>query len=298
MPRSNLYKKIERYGLTRETRDRAAAGLGQGDGRDRSRDRAAGTGSPRRRAGARSASARSPAAAPGAAPAAPAAGIGGHHLALGAARAGPRGGAAALALPARLRSPGRVLPRRRRHHRAGRRPGRDFELGEPARARPRDLACWSIAVGRQRGGERDPAAHRLCARDRTWTLRAAAPAPRRPVRPLRHRRPDQPDSPADTDALRHLNLQGEWPRPSRTSSAATGWLRPPAPISRTATRRTRRPDRPLPRLRPARRGRRRPLGRATGFAHLVADAGARARATCCAGWATCWSSGRRRSPTR
>ena len=35
MPRSNLYKKIERYGLTRESHDRAAAGLGQGAGQDR-----------------------------------------------------------------------------------------------------------------------------------------------------------------------------------------------------------------------------------------------------------------------
>ena len=61
--------------------------------------------------------------------------------------------------------------------------------------------------------------------------------------------------------------------------------------------RHRRPDRPLPDSDAARRRRGGPLGQAR-LRALVAARRRRRAATCCAASATCWSSARRRSPTR
>ena len=218
MPRSNLYKKIERYGLQRESAmtgpaadwDKELAAI------DKAIERLAGERPAPAPAAAR---ARRPHAARRAdAPSARAGRPG--HVAARAAGAGPRRRRCRSG-PTRTRCGinlflylGAARLRGRRRASGARSPRWHRRLG----AGPRPVAAQRALGARARGAPRccrASATRRSSRCPWTWLLSS------RP--PVRRRCPT------------HFTRNARWPRPSRTSSPASGSPRPPATTSRTAT---------------------------------------------------------------
>ena len=235
------------------------------------------------------------------------------------ARAGDRPGAALWPYPARVRAAALLLPRRGGRDRAGRPARRARQLGPPARVRPLLSLLVMLLGGRGR---------RCARRCRAWaTPRRAGPGCVRPRRPRRRRRRPAPSGTAPVGSAarsRHRSRAGTVDSapaaqhrdaavahrhsPPRTHSGMAKtfrnfiggeWVAPangayfenrnPADTDDLIGR--------FPDSDAARRRGGRPLGQAR-LRPLVAHARAGRGATSCAGWAICWSSARRPSPTR